>query len=177
MDAQSEAVGELREMADPTPEQRAEYLVLKLEQFIREGRSEKGMSFKTWQSLARSELTNAFAENEKRLAKSRQDQTARRLILVGTSTAVTVGFWGMAVSIDHHYGILAAWIAACAALVVGLIAAEITARRMISRYRTEARLRRFERIEDFDDQLKKLEKKLWLKLKREKERAEQLEAS
>ena len=98
----------------------------------------------------------------------------RRLILVGTSTVVTIGFWGTVVSLDHHFGFLAAWIFACAALALGLTAMEIVARRLVSRHRVSARQRSFHRIAEFDGELKKLEKKLWLKLKREKERAERL---
>jgi len=40
--------------------------VRKLEQFIREGKSEHGLSFKTWQAMARAEIANAFADLDDR---------------------------------------------------------------------------------------------------------------
>ncbi len=159
-------------MADPTPQQRADYLVRKLENFIRDGKSARGMSFKTWQGLARAELTNAFADVERQLLRSRQDVTARRLILLAATTAVSIGFWGMVVVLDHHFGLLAAWICTAAGVVAAVVAGEIAFRRLAARYRTIARQKGFERIEDFDQQLKRLETEIWLKLKRAKERAE-----
>jgi hypothetical protein len=164
-------------MDDPTPEQRADFLVRKLEQIIREGRSEKGMSFRTWQMMAREELTNSYIENERRVVKSRQDHTAKRLILVSTSTVVTIGFWGTVVSLDHHFGELASWIGTFCGFVLAFVGAELLIRRMSSQYRAEARRRRFERIEDFDKKVKKLENDLWLKLKKAKEQAEKQAAS
>jgi hypothetical protein len=164
-------------MADPTPWQRADYLVRKLESFIREGKTDKdkGMSFKTWQAMTRDELTNAFAENDRRLVRSQQDLTAKRIILVATATVVTIGFWGTVVSVDHHFGELAAWIAAGAVTILGALAFEVVIRRITERYRVIAREKSFERIEDFDKQLKRLENELWLKLKRAKERAAEQE--
>lgn len=159
-------------MASPTPEQRADYLIRKLENFIREGKSERGMSFKTWQALARAELANAFTDFERQLLKSRQDATGKRLVLVGVATIVTVGFWGTAVTIDRRFGDLAAQIFIGAALLGVVVLAEMFFRRMANRYRTIARAKRFERIDDFDKQLKRLETEAWLKLKRAKEKAE-----
>ncbi len=172
MDAADQATGQVTRMADPTPPQRADYLVRKLENFIRDGKSARGMSFKTWQAMARAELTNAFTEMERQLQKSRQDATAKRLILLGATTAITIGFWGMVVVLDHHFGLLAAWICTGAGLVAAAVAAEITFRRLSDRYRTVARQKGFERIEDFDQKLKRLETEIWLKLKKAKEKAE-----
>ena len=159
-------------MSGPTPQQRADYLVRKLESLIREGKSERAMSFKTWQALARSELSNAFTDFERQLEKSRQDATGRRLILVGVSTVVTIGFWGTALSVDRRYGDLTAHIFIGAGFLVACVLAEIALRRMVKRYRVVSREKSFERIEDFDKQLKRLEAEIWLKLKKTKEQAE-----
>ena len=159
-------------MADPTPQQRADYLVRKLEVFIREGRTERGMSLKTWQSLARAELTNAFADLENRLIRSRQDLTAKRLILVGASTVVTISFWAAAITIDRKFGDLAALICTGAGALLAAVLAELGLRGFAAHYRTLAREKGIERIVDFDKQLKRLEAEIWLKLKRTKERAE-----
>lgn len=158
--------------AGPTPEQRADLLVRKLENLIREGKTERGMSFKTWQALARSELTNAFADFERQIVRSRQDATAKRLVLAGVITAVTIGFWGAAVTIDRRFGDLATEIFIGAGVLAAIVAAEIFFRRMATRYRTIARAKHFERIEDFDKQLRRLENEAWLKLKKAKEKAE-----
>ena len=48
---------------NPTPEERAEYVVLMLEKFIRDGRKdEAGMSFRKWQTMAKSEIIIAIAD-------------------------------------------------------------------------------------------------------------------
>ena len=50
---------------DPSPDERAEYVILRLEQFIREGRTfDEGMSFKIWQAMAKVEIAIAIAESE-----------------------------------------------------------------------------------------------------------------
>lgn len=160
-------------MSDPTPEQRAEYLVRKLESLIREGKTHRAMRFKTWQSLARAELINAFMDFERRIAVGRQDTIARRLILVGASTVVTIGFWGTVVTVDHHFGILAAWMCAGAGILVAGVALEMFLRRMNASYKIIARQKSFERIQEFDHQLKQLENEIWLKRKKAREKAEE----
>ncbi|PKU21431.1 hypothetical protein [Telmatospirillum siberiense] len=159
-------------MAGPTPEQRADYLVRKLENLIREGKTERGMSFKTWQALARSELSNAFSDFERQLLKSRQDAVGKRLILVGATAMVTIGFWGAALTVDRRYGDLVAYIFIGAGILLAGVLAEISFRRLANRYRTVAREKSFERIADFDKQLKRLEAEIWLKLKKTREQAE-----
>src|SRR5271156_1348592 len=121
-------------MSDPTPAQRAEYMIRQLENFIRDKRSEKGLSFKTWQTLAHAELTNAFTEHERRLLQLRQDRLGRRLLLVAVSAVVTIGFWGAVVSIDHHFGLLAAAIMTGAGIALIFVLGELAARKMISQY-------------------------------------------
>ncbi len=162
-------------MSDPTPQQRADYLVRKLESFIREGKSEHGMSFKTWQAMARSELANAFTELERRQLRLRQDATGKRWILVGVTTAVTIGFWGTVVAFDRHFGPLAGWVCTAAGGLVAVLGVEMVWRRISRQYRTIAREKGFERIEDFDTKLKKLEADIWRKLKKTKEQAEELQ--
>ena len=41
----------------PTPDERSNYVIMRLEQFIREGRTlDEGMSFKKWQAMARTDF-------------------------------------------------------------------------------------------------------------------------
>jgi hypothetical protein len=166
-------------MSDPNPHQRADYVVRKLEQFIRDGKSdsktERGMSFKSWQAMARTELANCFADLERRNARNKSDLLVKRLILVASSSLVTIGFWGGLVSLDKHYGGPAAMIVFCAGAVLLAIGLELGFRRILSDLRDQARLKGFERIEEFDGQLKKLENEMRRKAKAAKEKAEALD--
>jgi len=162
-------------MSEPTPAQRAEYMIRQLENFIRDKRTEKGMSFRTWQTMALAELTNAFTEHERQLLRLKQDRLGRRLLLVGAASLTTIGFWGAVVTIDRHFGLLAAVILTAAGLVLAFVLGELGTRKLISQYRDRAREKYFDHIREFDDQVKDLEKKMWLKLKKTKEEAEKLD--
>ena len=110
---------------------------------------------------------------ERKIEVGRQDTIARRLILVGASTVVTIGFWGTVVTVDHHMGVLAAWICTGAGILVAGVALEMFLRRMSSTYKVIARQKSFERIQEFDKQLRQLENEIWLKRKRAREEAEE----
>jgi len=161
-------------MPDPTPNQRADYMVRKLENLIRDGKSERGMSFKTWQALARTELTNNFAELERRHIRTKHDLTNKRLILVAASAIVTIGFWGTMVTVDKTYGDISALVMFVAGAVLLLVGLEIGLHRLVRAFKAENRERLFIRIEDFDKQLKRLEALSWRRLQaaKEKEKAD-----
>lgn len=144
-------------MADPSPQQRADYVVRKLEHFIREGKSEHGLSFKTWQAMARAEIANAFADIEERQARHRADLTMRRMLIVGAAALVTIGFWGTVLAVDHRYGELSAVLLIIAGLVLAALAIELGLRRTLNRLTQRRRNSALGRIEDFDRQLRKLE--------------------
>lgn len=162
-------------MSDPTAAQRAEYMIRQLENFIREKRTDKGLSFKTWQALAHAELSNAFLDHERALLKMKQDRLGRRILLVGSSAVVTIGFWGTVMIADQHFGLLAAAILTAAGAALAFIGGEMATRKLVSHYRDRSREKNFDRIRDFDEQVKKLEKQMWLKLKKTKEEAEKLD--
>ena len=162
-------------MSDPTPAQRAEYMIRQLENFIREKRTDKGLSFRTWQAMAHAELTNAFLEHERDLLKERQDRLGRRVLLVGSAAVVTIGFWGAVITIDNHFGILASIIMIAAGATLTFIGGEMAARKMMSHWKDQSREKSFDKIREFDEQVKKLEKMMWLKQKRTKEEAEKLD--
>lgn len=163
----------------PSPQERADYIVRKLEQLIRDGKSDaknpKGMSFKTWQGLARAEIANAFADIEGRKLDKRHDLTAKRLLVVGASALVTIGFWIAVTLIDRTYGRIPSFIIMTAGGVMLLVLAELGFRHLVARYKTERRKHLFTRIEDFDTQLKRLENETWLKLKRARDRRDEEE--
>jgi len=162
-------------MSDPTPAQRAEVMVRNLENFIRDKRSDKGMSFKTWQNMAQAELTNAFIEHQKQLTKAKQDRLGRRMMLGGIAALLTIGFWGAVIISDKHFGLLAAAIMSGAGIFLAFILGELAVRHVGSKLTDHGREKLFVRIRDFDDQIKDLEKKMWLKLKKTKEEAEKLD--
>ncbi|MEI9983265.1 MAG: hypothetical protein WDN69_08705 [Aliidongia sp.] len=158
-------------MTTPTPQERADYIVRKLEQFIREGKSERGMSFKTWQAMARAELANAFADIEQRQAQRRADLTVRRILIIGATSLVTIGFWGAVMAVDRRYGPVAALLLSIAGLVVAAMALEFGLRHAMNRIKLQRRKTAFGRIEDFDRQLKRLEAEIWRQVEQAKAKA------
>jgi hypothetical protein len=163
-------------MSEPTASQRAEYMIRTLENFIREKRTAQGgMSFRTWQSMAHAELSNAFLEHERTMLKLKQDRLGRRILLVSSSAVVTIGFWGVVMTVNNDLGPLAAAILTGAGAALAFIGGEIVTRKMISQFKDTARKKSFDRIRDFDEQVKKLEKMMWLKQKKTKEEAEKMD--
>jgi hypothetical protein len=153
-------------MSDPTPQDRADYLVRKLEQFIRDGRTVRGVSFRDWQAMARSELANSFVEVDRRRIEIQKDLAMRRLLLVASVTLVTIGFWGGVMALDKGRDWLAALIMLGAGTVLLGYVGDFGIRRLWNRGAAKQRKQRFERIEGFDRQLRQLEAEIRQKLKR-----------
>jgi len=87
---------------NPTPEQRAEFIIRELEEFIRKNRGAGGMSFLEWQDMAKKAIANALIEAEKNYHA--HDRTIRRLLISTAAVLVTIGFWGTALAFDKaHY--------------------------------------------------------------------------
>jgi hypothetical protein len=87
---------------NPTPEQRAEFIIRELEEFIRKNRGAGGMSFLEWQDMAKKAIANALIEAEKDYYA--HDRTIRRLLISTAAVLVTIGFWGTALAFDKaHY--------------------------------------------------------------------------
>jgi hypothetical protein len=159
-------------MTDPTPAERADFVVRKLEQFILDGRTaEHGMSFRTWQAMAREELGNAFADIELRQLKRGADITVRRILAVGATTLVTIGFWGAVMAVDRRYGAVASILLAVAGLVVAALALELGLRRAMNQIQRQRRKAAIGRIENFDRQLKQFEAELKRKTEKAKAKA------
>jgi len=151
----------------PTPEQKADYLVRKLEQTIRDNRTVKGMSFRTWQAIAREEIINAMREHEKR--QLRHDQTVNRLVLATASSLVTIGFWGAMVAVNSAYGGVAAVITLVAGAALFFVTADWGVKRFVSGYNKEKRAERLAHIEDLDKRIKRMEHDMKKKADRLKE--------
>ncbi|RAU21107.1 hypothetical protein CU669_15245 [Paramagnetospirillum kuznetsovii] len=158
---------------DPTPEQQTDYLVRKLEQTIRDNRTVKGMSFRTWQAIAREEILNAMRSNEKR--RQVHDQTVNRLILVAASALVTIGFWGAMVAANSAYGAVAAVVTFVAGAALFFVTADWGIKRFISGYAKEKRVERLAHIEDLDKRIKRMEHDMDKKAKWLKEKMEEIQ--
>jgi hypothetical protein len=143
-------------MADgPTPEQQADYLVRKLEQTIRDNRTVRGMSFATWQAIAREELTNALRAAERRHVDA--NRAVARTLLVGAASLVTIGFWGAVVAVDHSWGGAAALASLGAGLALFVVGAQWGISRAVAGWAKRTREERLGRIEDLDRRIKRLE--------------------
>jgi hypothetical protein len=109
------------------------------------------------------------------MLKMKQDRLGRRILLVGSSAVVTIGFWGVVIMTNDALGLLAAVLLTAAGATLIFIGGEMATRKLVSDYRDRSREKYFDRIRDFDEQIKDLEKKMWLKLKKTKEEAEKMD--
>ena len=144
---------------NPTPEERAEFVILRLEQFIRDGRSiDEGMSFKLWQAMAKVEIANAIAEAE---AKSQKDDViTKRLLFTFAAALVTVGFWGTAVSLHKVAYIAGGIVCLLAGLVLMGVAGEWRFRNWNKKRQADKRRKALGRLEDMNRRIKRLEYEL-----------------
>ena len=144
---------------DPSPDERAEYVILRLEQFIREGRTfDEGMSFKIWQAMAKVEIAIAIAESE--LVQQKEESITRRLLFTFAAALVTVGFWGTAVSL-HKVGYLAGGIiSGLAGLALLGVAGEWRFRNWNKTRQANKRRKSLARIEGINRRIKRLENDL-----------------
>ena len=84
---------------NPTPTERADLIVKRLEQFIREGRtSQRGVAFKKWQEFAIDEVTNAIRDAERSWRGDHKFLTSA--LTIGAVALLTIGIWGSALAAD-----------------------------------------------------------------------------
>jgi hypothetical protein len=151
---------EVPQLSDnPTPAERAEYVIMRLEQFIRDGRTlDEGMSFQKWQAMAKTEIAIAVAEAEN--SQEHGEINSRRVLLVAAAAMVTIGFWGTAVSV-HNVGNMAAGIVCTiAGLVLLGVAGGWRVRKWNNRRQGRERRKRLARIENLNKRIKRLERVL-----------------
>ncbi|MSO85881.1 MAG: hypothetical protein EXR04_08065 [Rhodospirillales bacterium] len=136
----------------PSPEERAEFIVKRLEEFIREKKSPEGMNFKQWQALCKAEIAAAVQE------QTQGDAGLKRVLFTGAAALVTIGFWGMAVSLGRADYLLAGAVCFVAGIVFLGFAGEWSFSRWRDRRRARARMETLARVGDLDKRLKALEK-------------------
>ena len=140
----------------PTPDERAEYVILRLEQFIRDGRTiDEGMSFRKWQAMAKTEIAIAVAEAEN--SQQHDEISSRRVLFVAAAAMVTIGFWGGAVSFHNVGNMAAAIICTIAGVVLLGYAGGWQFRKYDNRKKSRERRRRLRRIESLNRRIKRLE--------------------
>ena len=141
---------------NPTPDERAEFVILRLEQFIRDGGAmDEGVSLKKWQVMAKKEIAIAIAEAEEN--QEYEDKKSRRILFVSAAAIVTIGFWGTAISLQKVGGLFAGVICATAGLILLMVAGGRKASKLYKRLRGKERRKRLAHIENLNKRIRRLE--------------------
>jgi len=147
------------ETGNPSPAQRADFVVKRLEQFIRDGRTfAEGMSLRQWQDMARFEIANAVAAAEN--AARDNDQVTRRVMFTVAAALVTVGFWGTLFSFDKAPYLVVAFVFTITGLITLAIVGEWRFMKYFRRHQARKREKSMHRIEDLTRRIKRMEKEL-----------------
>ena len=147
------------EDGNPLPQQRADFVVKRLEQFIREGRTlGEGMNLKQWQDMARFEITNALigAEN----AQRDKGVVSKRLLFTVAASLVTIGFWGTLFAFDKVHYLVVAMIFGLTGIVMLAIVGEWKLMKYFRRHQARQREQTIQRVEDLTRRIKRMEKEL-----------------
>lgn len=140
-------------------EDRADYIVARLEQFIREGRKdEQGMSFDKWKQMARSEIAIAVAEAE--MSQQHDELRSKRVLFIAGASMTTIGFWGTVTSLDKIDHMVGGIICFLAGLMLMLAVGEWRFRGWSERKQAKKRREILGRIENLNRRIKRLEKEL-----------------
>jgi len=145
--------------SNSTAEDRADYIVARLEQFIREGRKdEQGMSFDKWKQMARSEIAIAVAEAE--MSQKHDELHSKRVLFVAAASMITIGFWGTVTSLDKLDYLIGAVICGLAGVLLLLAVGDWRFRSWEERRQAKKRREILGRIESLNRRIKRLEKEL-----------------
>lgn len=163
------------ESGNPSADQRADFVVKRLEQFIREGRTiAEGMSLKKWQDMARFEISNALIAAEN--ANTDDEQVSKRLLFTIAASLVTIGFWGTLFAYDKAHYMIVALICGVAGIVMLAVVGEWRFRKAFKRHQARQREKSLRRVEDLTRRIKRMEKELKKEAKSlEEQLAEEME--
>ncbi len=143
----------------PTPEEHAEYVIRRLEKFIRDGRTlAEGMSFKKWQIMAKTEIALAIAETQN--AQKYDEINSRRVLFVSAAAMITIGFWGTAISLEKVSYLAGGIVCLLAGFLMLFVAGGGRYRRYKNRKDGVKRATRLIHIESLNKRIKKLEREL-----------------
>ena len=161
---------------DLTTEVHAEYVVKRLEQFIRNGRkSDEGMSFKKWQNMAKAEIIKAFLEVKNQRNEMKRD--SRILIFVSATAIVTIGFWGIAASLQRAETLTAGLICFFSGIIVFLFFGWDRYRNYKLRCNIRDRFGSLQRISSIDKRIRILERELGAEEKKCQEQLKKIRGS
>jgi hypothetical protein len=139
-----------------SPEERADFVVKRLEEFIREKKNPEGMNFKHWQALCKAEIAAAIAAAVEE--QTRGDASLKRVLFAGAAALVTIGFWGVAVSLGRVDYLIAGAICFVAGIVFLGVAGDWSLSRWRRNRAARERMKTLARIGDLDRRLKAIEK-------------------
>jgi len=147
------------EQAQPSAEQRADFVVKRLEQFIREGRTiAEGMSLKQWMDMARFEIFNALIAAEN--AHDDEEVVSKRLLFTVAAALTTIGFWGVLFAYDKVQYLVVAIIFGITGIILLAIVGEWRLMKYFRRHQARQRVKSLHRVEDLTRRIKRMEKEL-----------------
>jgi hypothetical protein len=143
----------------PTPEQRADFVVKRLEQFIRDNRTvDEGMSFKQWTDMARTEIAITIADAE--TSYQDDDVVSNRLVISAAASLITIGIWGTLLAFDKAQHLVVAIICVIAGMWLAAVAGEWRFRKFFRMREAKKRAKSLRRVEDLNRRIKRMEKQL-----------------
>lgn len=144
---------------NPLPEEHAEYVIRRLEKFIRDGRTlDEGMSFRKWQLMAKTEIALAIAEAQN--SQQYDEINSRRALFVSAAAMTTIGFWGTAISMEKVAYLPGGIVCLIAGLTMLFVAGGGRYRRYKNRKDGVKRAHRLIKIESLNKRVKALERDL-----------------
>lgn len=147
------------EQAYPSADQRADFVVKRLEQFIREGRTiAEGMSLRQWQDMARFEISNALIAAEN--VHDEEDVVSKRLLFTIAASLTTIGFWGVLFAYDKVEYLVVAFIFGITGIILLAIVGEWRLMKYFRRHQARQREKALRRVEDLTRRIKRMEKEL-----------------
>ena len=154
---------------NPTPEERAAFIMQRLEQFIREGRTlSEGMNLQKWQDMAKVEIANAIVEAQ--VDNQDDDQVTKRLLFTFGASFTTIGFWGGLWAYDQAHYVAVAFLCGAAGLVMIGVALEWRVRKFWKRRQVGVRQKALRRCQDLTRRIKQME----FELEKEEKRLKKL---
>lgn len=144
---------------NPTPDERADFVLKRIEQFIREGRKlDEGMSLRQWEEMAKMEIANALIDAEN--CRLEDNVVTHRFVVSMAAALVTVGFWGTLVAFDKADYLLTAIISSIAGFWLFAIAVEWRVRKHWKKHQAGKRMKALGRVEDLTRRIRRLEREL-----------------
>ena len=150
---------EPREDGTPKPEERARFVVMRLAQFIRDGRTlAEGMPFRQWQQMAEVEITNAVIDAEN--SRQKDDVVTKRFLFTIAAALVTIGFWGTAFAFDKASYAAVGLVCGAAGFALFAVAGEWRLRKFWRRRKARRRAASLVRVADLMRRIRAMEREL-----------------